>query len=183
MNWADAEDAIRDWIAGTPGLAAALWEAQSAAIRPAKPFASLRVIALGPAGQDWVEVDDADPEAPLYQVSGQRQGLLRVTCFASSGTGSLTAVALLERAVTRLRLPSVAGALAGAGVSLVPAGPATSVDAVIRSAEFEPRATAQFHLFATSSETEVGQVIETVEVGRLEPEPTEIRNIPHDPPP
>jgi len=163
-DWITIEDAIATWVA--LGGAAVAW-AEDDGPRPAKPFVSMHVDGIARIGQDWTDIQDA--AAPVagaeieHLVRGTRSLTLTLQCFASSPTGTLAAVGILEKIITAARLPTARAALNDAKLGVSAIGPVRSIGKVINSADFEPRAVVEVTLFTVAEQVETSTYIETVE--------------------
>lgn len=163
--WSTIEDAIATWIA--TGGVAVTWAGQPHAPRPAPPFVRMRLEGVRMVGQDWIDVvDAAAPTAGAeieHMARGTRTLTLSLQAFVVAGTGALAAAAILEKIITAARLPTARDALTAAGIGLGTVGMVKSIDGVINSATFEPRAVVDILLHTVSEQVETGTYIETVE--------------------
>lgn len=100
----------------------------------------------------------------LLSARGMREAVLTFQAFAGPATGTLSAEARLGGVLAALALPTRKEALASAGVGIGRLGSIQSLDAIISSVTFEPRATLEVRFFFTSEVTETGNYIESVEI-------------------
>ncbi len=170
--------ALATWIRSATGLdqGHVIWS-QQAGPRPSGPFVSMR-LSVRSIGQGWLqteEVDDPDPGEELeYHSRGSRECLLRLQAFAGidgSPVGASSPLEMLEACVIKAALPVRAEALSAAGIGMADFGSIQVIDGVIGSSSFDPRATLDVRFFATSSASEFGTYIESVEVENQIPDP------------
>jgi len=168
ISWVAVEDALHAWVVAGSGLPASkvVWSQQSVA-RASVPFVSLRIANLSRQGHDWLEVVDApSPEAGaeiVHRSRGPRQLTLSLQAFAGAATGSLAAIAILEGIIAAANLPSRRDALNDAGVGVASFTPVLSLDGIVSTVLFEPRATIDVLCHVTSEVAEFGTYISTVE--------------------
>jgi hypothetical protein len=175
IAWHTVEDALHAWAVAGTGLAAeqVIW-AQQAGPRPEGPYVSLRLITVQPLGQDWSDSADADDPQPgaeiAFRTRGVREAQLSVQCFAGvdgNATGGATPLARLMAMVAIARAPFQQTALNAAGIGVASFGPVQSIDAVLGSSVFEPRAVMDVRLFLAAEVVTVGTYVEFVEIANL----------------
>lgn len=101
----------------------------------------------------------------LQRARGSRQAVLQLQCFAGatgSGTGTGSPMALLHDAITSYVLESRAAALAAAGIGVGRVDPTKSIDGIVNTTTFEPRAIAMVHLHLASELVETSTFIQVV---------------------
>lgn len=169
MQMNTLEDAIYTWVRVGSGLAAenVNWAAQNQR-SPVGAHITLRMRAIRPVGNDWVDVEDnPTPSAGaevLYKVRGMRRVTLTIACFGESPIGAAGPLAIVNDVLTALALPSRSAALAGAGVGISSIAEVLALDGVEGSTTFEPRAQVDVFFYATAELVETGTYIEHVEV-------------------
>lgn len=172
IAWTTVENALVAWVRSGSGLDAehVFWAQQKRPI-PSGRYTTLRVTSIRQVGQDWLDVEDADAPSPgaeiVHRARGSREVLLSLQCFAGAGTGGDAPAMVLDAVQSAARLPSNRDALNAAGVGVLGFGPVQSIDGVVGSSSFEPRATLQARLHLASEVSEFGT---WVEVARLDPE-------------
>lgn len=171
-SWTDVEKALHAWAVAGSGLAAdhVLW-AQQGAPRPTGACVLLRIMSVRRLGRDWVEIED-DGSTTTFTARGVRQGVLSIQCFDGAATGATGALQLLHRLISSLELPSIRERLRAGGVGVAAVEDALSIDGVVNTVRFEPRATCQVRFFLASEISETtteGGVIERAEIAGLEP--------------
>src|SRR5690606_2698590 len=120
---------------------------------------------------DWIDIEDAeepeDAEEIVHRSRGMREATLSIQCFAGvdgAATGASAPAALLHSVVAAANLPTRRAALNAAGVGIGSLGPVQSIDGVLGSSVFEPRATLEVRLFLTGEVTELGTYVESVDL-------------------
>ena len=98
---------------------------------------------------------------------GPRQATLQLQCFAGAPTGGLptgttSPVAILHDALSAHALESVNSILVNAGVGVAGWEPIQSIDGVVNTTRFEPRAITTVHLHLASELVETSTYIQTV---------------------
>lgn len=173
------EDALHAWVAAGSGLGTSkvIWYGQNGKALTGS-YVVLRVLAIRPVGNDWVDtVDNPSPSAGaevLNKVRGMRRVRLQLTCFAGTPIGASGAASILNDVLTSIALPSRSDALAAAGVGISNLGDVTAIDGVINSNLLEPRALAEVVFFAAAELVETGTYIQHVQVTDQVPEPDEV---------
>lgn len=99
-----------------------------------------------------------------YRVRGQRRASLTLQAFNGAATGDTSPAWLLDTVIAKARLPSVRQALNAAGVGIASFGPVQSIDGVLGSADFEPRATLAVSLHLTAEVSEFSTFIERIQM-------------------
>ncbi len=166
------ETAIVTWIRGATGLDAEhVFMAQQKRPIPAGRYVSIRVTNSRIVGQDWLQtLDNPDPdegEEILHRARGTRELTLSLQCFAGplgNGLGDTGPAGTLEAVRAARRLPSVDAALDAVGIGVLGYGPIQSIDGIIGSTGFEPRAILEIRLHVTRESQETGTYIEDVEL-------------------
>lgn len=110
------------------------------------------------------------------RVRGPRHGLLQLECFAGaptggSATGATSPVAILHDAITAHCLESINAALVAAGVGVGAIEPIRSIDGVVNTVRFEPRAIAHVHLHLAAELVETSTYIQIVNITDNVPTP------------
>ena len=100
-------------------------------------------------------------------VRGPRRIELQLQAFAGAPTGAeptgaTSPFAVLATAIASYRLPSRRAALEAAGIAVLDVGAVQSIDGVVNTVRFEPRAVATVHLSVTSELAENSTYIQTV---------------------
>lgn len=171
MDWPTVQKGIQDWVEG--GGVTAIWADQGGP-RPSTPYISMQPYQLVVHGQDWdkVEINEGgDPgEEVIHRVRGPRELFVRLTCFAAVAVGATMPLAILNTVKTRRRLPSVKSLLQTAGCGVARFSTAVAVPGIIGT-KFEPRATMDVAIFLMEELTELGTLIETLEITNEIPEP------------
>jgi hypothetical protein len=162
VEWTARENAIHAWVSQATGLAAdhVLWANRKPV--PNETWAQLTVDGLERFGRDWLERTAVGDDV-RYNARGLRSVTLQIQLFEGDELGETSCVALLDRVISALGLPSVAAALAAAGVG-VGAHSAVRYVPGRRNTAFEPRAVIEFTLNFASDLSEVGPRIKHVEV-------------------
>lgn len=103
----------------------------------------------------------------IAYLRGPRTAELELQCFAGAptggaATGTTSPVAILNDAITSRGLDSRRAALAAAGVAVLSVERVRSIDGVVNTTRFEPRAIATVHLSLASELFETSSYIQTV---------------------
>lgn len=166
IAWTTVETALHAWIVASSGLAAnhVIW-AQQNGPRPDGAFITMRLSTLRRVGQDWLEA----PDSVTWRARGMRQGTLSIQCFGGAAVGAAGATQILDYVVSRSVLPSSRDVLQAAGIGLAKLGTVQSLDGVINTTVFEPRATLEARFFLAQEVTESpvpvgGGTIDTAQV-------------------
>jgi hypothetical protein len=106
----------------------------------------------------------------ISRARGTRTATVSIQAFPAAGVvgGATSARALLELVRAHAALPTRREALRVAGIGLAPLGAVSSIDGVIGSALFEPRATLEATLHLASEVTETGTYIESALLQRVD---------------
>lgn len=164
------EAALQAWVVAGTGLSAnqVRWSQQDAP--QTRPMVTLQM-SVARTGQDWLDVvDNPTPTAGaeiLHKARGTRKATLSIQAFSADAVGASGARALLERLVSRAKLPSMTALLDAVNAGLAPLGEVTTIDGVVGSTRFDPRAMLEASFFLVSEVSESGTYIETVEVTNL----------------
>lgn len=171
IAWTTVEDAIQLWVRTAAGVSSdrVMW-AQQNNPRPVAPFVTLRVTRMRRIGQDWIDVEDNPTPTPgneiIHRARGVREMQVSLQCIGGQGFGTSAPIAILENVISYLRLPTVHDALVAAGVGVARFSQVISIDGVVGSTLFEPRATLDFFAFLAEEVEETGTFIEFVELNR-----------------
>lgn len=171
MSYAAIENALRAWVKTATGFAdgKVIWSAQNGP-RPDGPFVALTLGAPVALGQDEIthNFDAGRPDGSKIEhvVRGVRELSLEVAVFDADVVGDASAIALVSKLQTALRLPSVRDALNAAGLS--PISTATQNLAAVLGNDFEGRANLDVRFYAPVSASELGTYIETAQVTNLD---------------
>lgn len=172
IAWTAVENALHAWVVAATGLPAdrVIW-AQQAAPRPATPYVTLRVDNIRRIGQDWLRsYNNPTPTAGneiILASQGQREAVVTLQCFGGTATQSTSPLALLHAAVAGANLQSRRDAFNTAGIGMAGFGPVQSIDGVLGSSVFEPRATVEARFFLAEEIQETTTFIEFVELENL----------------
>lgn len=131
----------------------------------------MRISAIRPIGNDWVDNENnPTPTAGaevLMKVRGVRRCTFSLQCFAAMGTGATGPTAILNDVITACSLPSISDALDAAFVGVSDYGDIKSMDGVVNSTRFEPRATVEIVFYAKAELVETATYIEHVQIQNL----------------
>lgn len=168
MSIADVEDAVRAWVVAASRYAedAVIW-ANENGNRPTGNVITLSLANTRSLGAcDAVEFltnGVVEGEEVEVKVRGEREHVLRIQAFTPDATnGETSARAVLLDVQTRVVLPSIADALAVAGVSVFDRGSVQYVPAIANTA-FEGRGILEVRLYAVESASEKTGYVGTVE--------------------
>ncbi len=179
MQMSTIENAIWTWVQTNSGLAAnrVIWAGQNQPDPGGLPYITLRLRVIRVVGSDWTAVEpNPTPYAGaeiLTKVRGHRRCSLDIQCFADGPIGSAGPAAILNDVLTSVALPSQGDALSAAGIGMANFGNVQTIDGVVGSTRFEPRAIVQVSFYAVSELVETGTYIEHVEITRESPTPVE----------
>ena len=103
----------------------------------------------------------------LSRLRGPRQAILTLQCFAGAPTGgaptgATSPIAILHDAISSYRLESRETALTAAGIGIGWVESIQSIDGIVNTVRFEPRAIAQVHLHLASEIIETSTYIQIV---------------------
>lgn len=169
MNWSTVEAGLVAWVRAATGLSdngSVRWAEQNVA-QNARPEIVLRTMRVRQLGHDWATVT-TDEETFTETARGMREVTVSITCFGGTATGATSARAYLEKCRAYARLTTVRTALETAGIGLCPIDAVTTMDGVLGSSLFEPRAMMEVRFFTTSEVSETGNYIETVLLENLD---------------
>lgn len=182
-TWEAVQAAIHAFVVAATGIAASRvrW-ADQGGDQPSSSggaWISLSVLAEGPVGRPWVDVEDAETPAPGAEIEhvarSMNAGTLSIQIYGASAQGNSSGLAILRKLRPALGLPSIREIVSGV-VGFGAFELARNIPALINATYFEPRAVVTCRFFtaaelrATAAGTEVGTYIETVEVdGTVEP--------------
>lgn len=107
-------------------------------------------------------------EEIIQQVRGTRIGTLQLTAFAGVGEDVSSAVTRLDRVLLAATLPSVRDALNTAKIGLGTSQPVRSIDGVVNSVHFEPRAVLEIDFHTTGELSEFAGFIESATIENLD---------------
>lgn len=116
-----------------------------------------------------------------HRARGGRMISLQMQAFSDAAGGASMSVALLERVLASVVLPTPHAILRVANLGVSQVATIQSTDAVVNSTVFEPRAVVDVLVHCTSEITELGTFIETVELENLDT--SESTYVPYPPPP
>ncbi len=110
---------------------------------------------------------------------GPRQGVLTLQCFAGTPTGGAATgftspTAILHDAISSYVLESRSFALNAAGIGVGRVDPIQSIDGIVNSVKFEPRAIGTVHLHLASELVETSTYIQVVNATNLIPTPYQV---------
>lgn len=173
MTPTSIEAALHAWVVAGTGLPANQVHFAQQDAPQTRPMVTLRVMSVRTIGQDWINVEDNpdsdgdDGEEILILARGTREAVISIQAFGADAVGSAAPRALLEKLAARSRFPSLRDALDAANIGLAPLGAVLSMDGVIGSSSFDPRATLEARIFITSEVSETATYIESVELENL----------------
>lgn len=169
IDWSVAQNTIHAWVAAGSQLPAAqvIWAAQQAP-RPPGQIVVLRLASVASVGQDWTRTESNPTPTPgaevVRKVQGHRVATLSIQVFGgASPLGASANLAVLERIMSAVRLPSIHAALGAARVGFLSAGAPIVVDGA-RGDLLEARAAVEVQLCLISELSETGTNIAVVEV-------------------
>lgn len=169
IAWETIEAAIHAWIVAGSGLAGTHVYWADRGDVPSGTRIVMRSSTVDGESHDWIDresPEDPDPgEELLYVLRGPRIVTLSLQCIGGDEHGSDQCLAILEAAITKRRLPSIARALSLAGVGFGKVGRSQAIPGN-RSTVFEPRAVIEIPLHLASEVSEPGPSIAHVEVER-----------------
>lgn len=161
--WLAMRTALVSWVLAGSGLGIGqvIWARQTGPM-PAGPYISLRLLNLGRVSDDWM-ITEISGDGVRHRIIGTRQPTLELTCFAAPGLDSTSGVAVLDRVLAAIRLPSVRSILAAGNVGIGALGPIRIIDGA-RSGMLDPRAIVEVGLHTMSEISEPGYAIERVRI-------------------
>lgn len=168
MSITEVENALRAWVVSASGYTedAVLW-ANENGVRPTGNVITLALSSTRSLGAcDAVEDltnGVVEGEEIEHRVRGEREHVLRIQAYTpDAANGAASARAVLLDVQTKVALPSIANALALAGISVFDTGAVQYVPA-INNAAFEGRGVLEVRLYAVESASERGGYIAAVQ--------------------
>lgn len=99
-----------------------------------------------------------------HTATGTRRATLTLQAFGGAGTGDSSPAAVLDTVQSKARLPTARDALLAAGIGIGSFGPVQSIDGVLGTTLFDPRAILAVELHLTSQVSEFSTFIERVQL-------------------
>lgn len=166
MNRTSAENAIHTWLRLATGIPAAriLWWHQRFE-RPSgtAPWISIQRTRSNEVGRGYLHRAANPTPSPgaelLYTTGGDRVWQLSINCVGVETTGDSTPMALMETAITKLRLPSIAAGFLAAQIGVLDVGELRDLSKLVNDAEIEGRAQLDITFSLADSATETGAAI------------------------
>jgi hypothetical protein len=169
IAWGTIEKALHKMVVNGSGLSAdkVVWSQQPGP-RPTGTHIAMRVAVIKRIGHDWLQVEDAAIPSQGAEINllsrGMRECRFQLQCFSDTGVGSGAAAMVLDSVVSRSNFQTAADALNTAGIGLCPWEQVVSIDGILGSSTFEPRATVETRFFLASEVLETATFIETVQM-------------------
>jgi hypothetical protein len=169
------------WVASATGLSltSSVILANQDGPRPSAPFMTIALGDLVSAGwPDAVshEYDSIEDEL-IHTATGTRSLAVSIQAFTDEPNGDNTAAERLETLRTSMQLPTAKERFAAAGLSPYFAASVRQVPELYRT-ETQGRALLEVRFYVTTTATETGTYIETVEATDTTPDPDETFLIP-----